>query len=190
MILSPDSPFDLFIAFCWFVFFLVWAVTAFSVKRTVERSMGWARLLALMIAIMLFGTLLRFGGMWRPLWARTVWTGALAALLTAAGLAVAVWARFVLGRNWSGTITFKENHELIMRGPYAHVRHPIYSGLLLMLLGTAVESARLRAFLMLAVVLVVLRLKAHYEEALMIRHFPEAYPEYRRRVKALIPGVW
>jgi protein-S-isoprenylcysteine O-methyltransferase Ste14 len=190
MILSPDNPFEIFIALCWAVFFVVWAVSAFFVKRTVERTLGGARLLAIVIGIMLFGTALRFGGMWRPLWPRTAWVGALAALLAAAGLALAVWSRFVLGRNWSGTITFKENHELIMRGPYAHVRHPIYSGFLLMLLGSAIESARPQAFLMLAMVLVVLRMKAHSEEALMIRHFPEAYPEYRRRVKALIPGVW
>src|SRR5262245_28993389 len=138
MILSPDNPFALFIGLCWLVFFLVWAVSAFFVKRTVERSWGWARLLVLALGIMLLGTLLRVGGMGRPLWVRTAWTGAWAALLTAAGLVVAVWARLVLGRNWSGTITFKENHELIMRGPYAHVRHPIYSGLLLMLLGAAI----------------------------------------------------
>ena len=190
MILSPDNPFAIFIALCWLVFVIVWAVSAFFVKRTVERSMGWARLLVIAIGIMLFGTIFRFGAMWRPLWARTAWTGALGALLTAAGLAVAVWARLVLGRNWSGTITFKENHELIMRGPYAHVRHPIYSGLLLMLLGTAVESARPRAFVMLALAFVVLAIKARFEEELMIRHFPDAYLQYRRRVKALIPGVW
>jgi protein-S-isoprenylcysteine O-methyltransferase Ste14 len=190
MILSPDTPFELFIAFCWFVFMIVWAVSAFFVKRTVERSWGGTRWLVILLGLMLFGTLLRFGGMWPPLWARTARTGALGALVTAAGLAVAVWARFILGRNWSGTITFKEDHELITRGPYAYVRHPIYSGLLLMMLGTAIESARLRTFLLLALVLVVLRIKAHFEEKLMIRHFPEAYPEYRRRVKALIPGVW
>ena len=190
MVPSPDNPFELFIALCWIVFFIVWAVSAFFVKRTVERSMGWWRLLVIAIAVMLFGPLLRSGVMWRPMWARTASVGTLAALLTAAGLAVAVWARLILGRNWSGMITFKEDHELIMRGPYAHVRHPIYSGLLLMALGTAVESARPKSFVMLAIALVVLAFKAHYEEALMIRHFSEAYPEYRRHVKALIPGVW
>ena len=190
MILSPDNPFEIFIALSWVVFFVVWAVSAFFVKRTVERSMGWGRLLVIVVGIMVFGTTLRSGGMWRPLWPRTAPVGALAALLTAAGLAVAVWARFALGGNWSGTIAFKENHELITRGPYARVRHPIYSGLLLMVLGTAVESARPRGFVMLAFVFVTLAIKARLEEAFMIRHFPEAYPQYRHRVKALIPGVW
>jgi protein-S-isoprenylcysteine O-methyltransferase Ste14 len=70
------------------------------------------------------------------------------------------------------------------------VRHPIYSGLLLMALGTAISSARLRSFLLLGLALAVLVIKAHYEEKLMIRHFPDAYPQYRQRVKALIPWVW
>jgi protein-S-isoprenylcysteine O-methyltransferase Ste14 len=96
----------------------------------------------------------------------------------------------VLGTNWSGTITFKEDHELIQRGPYAYVRHPIYSGLLLMGLGTAVESGRLASFGLLAAVAAGFAVKAHLEERLMTRHFPEAYPPYRRRVRALIPGVW
>jgi len=190
MILSPDNPFEILIALCWAVFILVWAVSAFFVKRTVERTWGWTRVLGFMFVASLFGVMFRFHGMWQPMWARTTGIGALAALVTVAGLAVAVWARFVLGRNWSGTITFKEDHELIMRGPYALVRHPIYSGLLLMMLGTAIESARPQQFVVVAAVFVMLAIKAHFEEDLMVRHFPEAYPEYRRRVKALIPGVW
>lgn len=106
------------------------------------------------------------------------------------GLAIALWARAALGTNWSGAIAFKEGHELIQRGPYAYVRHPIYSGLLLMGLGTTLASARVSSLLMLVLALILLAIKARYEERLMIRHFPAAYPPYRARVKALIPGVW
>jgi protein-S-isoprenylcysteine O-methyltransferase Ste14 len=116
--------------------------------------------------------------------------GVLADLLTVAGLAVTLWARAALGSNWSATITFKEGHELIQRGPYAYVRHPIYSGLLLMGLGTAVASGQFGSFVLLGVWFLFFAIKAHFEEQLMTRHFPEAYPEYRRRAKALIPGVW
>jgi protein-S-isoprenylcysteine O-methyltransferase Ste14 len=188
--LGLHDAFDGVIALCWLTFIVVWAVSAFFVKRTVERSLGWGRLLVLMLLLMLFGVARGFPSLRQPMWPRTATTGALAAWLTMAGLGVALWARAVLGRNWSGTITFKEDHELIQRGPYSHVRHPIYSGLLMMGLGTAIAAARPADFIMLGAALVALAIKAHYEERLMIRHFPDAYVQYRRRVKALIPGVW
>jgi protein-S-isoprenylcysteine O-methyltransferase Ste14 len=187
---AAHDVFDVVIALCWFTFFVVWAVSAWFVKRTVERSLGWARLLTFLILIPLVGMARWAPGLHRTMWPRTSAIGASAALLTTAGLAVAVWARAALGRNWSGTIAFKEHHELIQRGPYAYVRHPIYSGLLLMCLGTAVASARLSSFAVLGLALVLLVIKAHYEERLMMRHFPDAYPAYRQRVKGLIPGIW
>jgi protein-S-isoprenylcysteine O-methyltransferase Ste14 len=189
-VLTLHDPAATVITLCWLVFGIVWAVSALFVKRTIEQSLGWVRLLAFAVVIWVLARVSRVTGPPQSLWPGTALLGALAALLTVAGLVVAVWARAVLGRNWSGTVAFKEGHELIERGPYAYVRHPIYSGLLLMGLGTAIERARLESFLMLAMALVGLAIKAQFEEQLMIRHFPEAYPQYRRRVKALIPGVW
>lgn len=184
------DPFRLVIDLCWAVFVVVWAVSALFVKRTVERSLGWARLAALGVVVALYVVVRPFPGLRRELWTRTPVVGLVATLLTLVGLAIALWARAALGRNWSGTIAFKQDHELILRGPYAWVRHPIYSGLLLMALGTAVESTRLSSFIFLGVLVVVLMLKARAEEQLMLRHFPDAYADYRRHVKALIPGVW
>jgi protein-S-isoprenylcysteine O-methyltransferase Ste14 len=190
LFLTLHDPVDVVIALCWLVFVLVWVVSALFVKRTVERSTGWARLLVWVAVIVLFTRVSHIPGLRQPMWPRTAALSALAALVTVAGLIVCVWARTVLGRNWSGTIAFKEGHELIERGPYAYVRHPIYSGFLLMGLGTAIGSARLESFLLLATAAVALGIKARFEEQFMSRHFPEAYPQYRRRVKALIPGVW
>jgi len=178
------------IALCWGIFVLVWAVSALFVKRTVERSSAWPRLLTYVVAFWVFRVLYRIAGSEPALWARGAAVGGLADLLTVAGLAVALWARATLGRNWSGRVVFKQDHELIQHGPYAYVRHPIYSGLLLMGLGTAVESGRLAGFVALAAAAVLFAIKARLEERLMTRHFPEAYPDYRRRVKALIPGLW
>ena len=169
----PEDAFQLVNALCWAAGMLVWAVSAFFVKRTVERSRETGWLGALLLLFVLFGIVRRIGN-----------------LLTMAGLAVTLWARAVLGRNWSGTVVFKEDHELIQRGPYAYVRHPIYSGFLLMGLGTAVTYGRLAGFVLLAAGMMVFAVKSRAEERLMTSHFPEAYPEYRRRVKALIPGVW
>ena len=191
MIVALDDPTGLVIALCWAIFVAVWAVSALFVKRTVERSLGWARLAGLAGIIAVYYLVAhQFPGLRQPLWSPTASIGVIADLLTVTGLAVALWARAALGRNWSGSIAFKEDHEFIQRGPYAYVRHPIYSGLILMGLGTAVEADRLRSFLLLGVVIIGLAIKAHFEEQLMTRHFPEAYPQYRRRVKALIPGVW
>jgi len=112
-------------------------------------------------------------------------------VLCATGIAIAIWARRVLGTNWSGIITLKQDHELIRRGPYRVVRHPIYSGVLLGAAGSflallpTVQGAICMLFLFAG-----LRLKSLFEESLLSRHFPGEYPQYRREVKALIPFVY
>ncbi len=87
-------------------------------------------------------------------------------------------------------MTFKEDHELVRHGPYAHVRHPIYSAILLMLIGTAVSIGTLGALLGLTLVFAGVWLKMGQEEALMSEHFPAEYAAYRLRVKALVPGLF
>jgi protein-S-isoprenylcysteine O-methyltransferase Ste14 len=109
--------------------------------------------------------------------------------LTVAGLGLAVWARLALGGNWSGRITFKENHQLVLHGPYARVRHPIYSALLLMFLGSALAVGTLGALVGLPLLFVGVWLKLRQEDELMSRHFPHEYASYRSRVSALIPGI-
>ncbi len=109
--------------------------------------------------------------------------------ITACGIAFAVWARFALGRNWSGEVTIKEEHELVRGGPYALVRHPIYSGILLGLLGTAGYFGEVRGLIAFALFFSGWWLKSRAEEALMIEQFGDEYRQYRREVKALIPFV-
>jgi protein-S-isoprenylcysteine O-methyltransferase Ste14 len=109
--------------------------------------------------------------------------------ISAFGLAICIWARRSLGGNWSAPVTFKEEHELVMHGPYRFVRHPIYTGILLMMLGTVLVLGRLDSLLGLAVRLVVYRFKIRNEEGLMTEHFPNAYPEYRRQTGALLPFI-
>jgi protein-S-isoprenylcysteine O-methyltransferase Ste14 len=116
--------------------------------------------------------------------------GSVALALISAGLAFAVWARFVIGRNWSGTVTLKQDHELVRSGPYAIVRHPIYTGFLLALVGTAVARGTIGAFIGVAIAVLTLRLKSLTEESLMLHQFGPQYATYKRDVKALIPFVW
>ena len=109
--------------------------------------------------------------------------------LTILGLGFAVWARIHLGRFWSGAVTLKENHELIRSGPYAFVRHPIYTGLLTAAAGTALARGTLAALLGLVAIGVACWLKIRAEEKLLTNHFGDTYLEYRRQVPALIPFV-
>ena len=118
------------------------------------------------------------------------WLGPLSVVLTAMGIGFAAWARFTLGRNWSGTVTLKEDHELVQRGPYGLTRHPIYSGAVLAAVGTVLAIGTLRTLLVIPLLVVVLRLKMGVEERFMSEHFGAAYGAYRERVKGLIPFVW
>jgi protein-S-isoprenylcysteine O-methyltransferase Ste14 len=117
---------------------------------------------------------------------------ALSVTLTALGIAFAFWARFTLGKNWSGTVTVKEDHALIQTGPYALVRHPIYTGALVGICGTLLGMGLppLRAAFGIIPLVVALRVKMATEERFMTETFGEAYPAYRQRVKGLIPFVW
>lgn len=109
------------------------------------------------------------------------------AAVTAAGLLFSVWARVQLGRNWSRSVTIKEDHELIVTGPYALARHPIYTGLLTGFLGTAIAITELRGILALALIFVSLWMKLRLEEQWMGEQFGASYQAYRSRVAALVP---
>jgi protein-S-isoprenylcysteine O-methyltransferase Ste14 len=109
--------------------------------------------------------------------------------LVAAGLALAVWARVHLGRNWSSKVVVKEDHALVRSGPYRRIRHPIYTGMLAALFGTALALGEWRGFLALLFALIGILFRVHAEETRMSETFPE-YADYRRKSSALIPGVF
>lgn len=117
-------------------------------------------------------------------------TDILGAVVTLFGLSGALWARATIGSNWSSDVVIKENHELIERGPYHWVRHPIYSSMLFMYIGGAIWFGRALEFAAIILVVLALGYKALQEERLLTKHFPDAYPSYKARVKALIPFVF
>ena len=177
-----------FIAVCWVAFVVVWFIAAWFAKRTVERSGTSGRWLVWIVAVLLVAT----RGVWLAngvsLWRVTPGLAVVAAAVTAAGLSVALWARATLGRNWSAAVVLKEQHALIERGPYAFVRHPIYTGVLLMVLGTVTIAGTSAGVIVFATMVAGLIVKARREERLLTKHFPEVYPRYRARVRArLIP---
>jgi protein-S-isoprenylcysteine O-methyltransferase Ste14 len=115
--------------------------------------------------------------------------GAAGWVLTALGMVFSIWARVSLGRNWSGRVVLKHGQELVSAGPYALVRHPIYTGLLVALAGTALYDGRYRALLGLAFFAIGFWLKARSEENLLEREFGEEYRSYRARTPMLIPKL-
>jgi protein-S-isoprenylcysteine O-methyltransferase Ste14 len=118
-----------------------------------------------------------------------LWPAGLGLALTFAGLAFALWARLRLAGNWSSSVTLKHDHELIADGPYRWVRRPIYTGLLLAIVGTALAVGEWRGLLAIAIAGVALWRKLKLEEALLSRKFGEAYAAYCARSRALIPFV-
>jgi protein-S-isoprenylcysteine O-methyltransferase Ste14 len=175
----------------WLAWAAYWWAASRGAKTTERREPLGSRLLhiiPLMIAVAL-------------LWAKHVpgpflndrlftwasWQFWVGAGTTAAGLGFTVWARTTLGRNWSGIVTLKEGHELITSGPYALVRHPIYTGLLVAFLGSAMAHGEWRAALALAIAWAALWRKLKLEERWMLERFGDQYVAYQRRVPALIP---
>jgi len=180
-----------FVIGCWGVFVAFWFLSAFSVKRTKAQQPLLQRLLYLAItavaAVVLNGSA-RMMHWDRAVLPHTAVLGIFADFMVLAGLCVTLWARVTLGGNWSARVTLKEDHELITGGPYRVVRHPIYSGLLLMILGTAVLVGRVGAFVVLGFCCCGFWMKLRQEETLLSRHLP-GYSDYMRRTKALVPFV-
>ncbi|MBV9772133.1 MAG: isoprenylcysteine carboxylmethyltransferase family protein [Bryobacterales bacterium] len=177
----------------WIALVAIWVLSAIRSKRTARSQSGGSRLLqgglTALGYLALFYRSIPLGVLDRrfvPGSALIEWIGFAIAL---AGAVAAVWARFALGRNWSATITLKQEHELVRRGPYALVRHPIYSGLLLTMSGTAIFFGTFRGLLAVALAFAGWWLKSRMEEAFMLQQFGQQYREYQSEVKALIPFV-
>jgi protein-S-isoprenylcysteine O-methyltransferase Ste14 len=184
---------NLLVAACWIAFLIYWAISSRSVKRTTERQGRVARashLGLLALAALLLAMPWRIYPLDLPLTPDGAAAGAMGGGLCLLGLALAIWSRHTLAGNWSAEIAFKQEHELVERGPYGYVRHPIYGAMSLMFIGTALVDGRIHAWLGLLVVLASFWVRLRQEEALMMRHFPGAYASYRRRVKALVPFVF
>jgi protein-S-isoprenylcysteine O-methyltransferase Ste14 len=178
----------------WFVLFVVWLIGYFGNKHTLRRPdtgrfLGTTALLIVSYSL-LFGT-------WYPNWLglpltpQTAVLGILGNVLCIGGILFAIWARVTLGSNWSGSVaTLKQDHELIQRGPYAFVRHPIYTGFFLAMIGTALTVGLRASYIGVLLGSTAFLMRIPVEERLMTEQFPDTYPAYKTRVKGLIPFVW
>ena len=170
----------------WAVFWIYWLVAAFSMKRG---RLAWSRELRIRAVIVVLAILLlRLGAFQNNGLNSDPWLAGLGLALFAAGLGFAIWARIQIGRNWGTPMSQKNDPELVTSGPYQLVRHPIYSGVLVAGFGTAVA---LNWSWLIAVALagIYFVYSATIEEQNLTEQFPDAYPEYRRSTKMLMPFI-
>lgn len=176
----------------WAVFFGYWGYAATRVRQAQKAEAGGSRLvhegLFALAFLLTLTSWLRLG----PLGWRWLPPGAYAAgvAVAAAGMGFAAWARYHLGQYWSGRVTIKAGHRLIRSGPYALARHPIYTGILVGMVGTAVAVGEVRGIVAALLVLLAYARKIPLEERWLLDQFGPEYERYRREVRALIPGLW
>jgi protein-S-isoprenylcysteine O-methyltransferase Ste14 len=115
--------------------------------------------------------------------------GIIGLIFCVAGVVIAIWSRYLLGKNWSASVQKKENHELISTGTYRFVRHPIYTGILLIFLGNAIIVGDYRGLIAVAVILISFWFKLIKEEKWLLEIFGDKYLEYKKETKALIPWL-
>ena len=177
----------------WLAWCIYWWVAARDVKPVIRREGVASRaahiLPLLVVVLLLVPSALPFGFLSGRILSATRAVFFTGAALVVAGMLFSVWARVYLGRNWSGVVTLKEGHELIRGGPYRWVRHPIYSGLLLAIAGSAVARGEWRGLLALVIAFAALWRKLRLEERWLGEAFGERYAAYRGEVAALIPFV-
>ena len=180
----------------WLIFMGYWVVTAFGVKKDVQRPrLVWVEILiriAFVVAVIAVFNSPYMNGVWRSAQRYSPQGNSpqtyIGLTLCAAGIAFAIWARVHIGRNWSPVPAMKEEHELVTSGPYRYARHPIYTGLLLAMFGTGLVAG-LYWYVLFVIFLIMFLIRVRIEEGYMMKLFPTQYPEYRKRVKALIPFV-
>jgi protein-S-isoprenylcysteine O-methyltransferase Ste14 len=178
----------------WIAFLIYWRIKAANTKSTQRlepAASGILRLLIILVAIVLLSTTwIPLPWLYRPVWRAGFWPFWLGAAVTVSGLLFAVWAREHLGRNWSSQVSIKQDHELITTGPYAVVRHPIYTGILVGFLGLAIALSEVRGFVVFVLNFHVFCAKLSKEEQWMSSQFGETYAKYVHRTAALVPYVF
>ena len=183
-------PFLLVTVLAWSLFSIYWeaaAKSASAAKSSESQTSRGVHVFLVNAAMLLVLIPIRGWGRFEPALAGIMGTGL---AIQALGILLAVWARVHLGRNWSGAISIKVEHQLVRSGPYKLLRHPIYTGLLTMYLGTALTTGEWHAALGFTLALFAYWRKIRLEEATMDAAFGADYETYRRSTWALIPGMF
>jgi protein-S-isoprenylcysteine O-methyltransferase Ste14 len=177
----------------WLFFAFYWLVTSMNVNKMRKRE-PWGQRLAFLLVFVACCILVMYAGehfgiLDRRFVPARPWIAWLGIALEAAGIAFAIWARNHIGKYWSASVSLREGHELIRSGPYARIRHPIYSGMLLAAAGITIWSGRWGALIVLGFALFAVVVKAKKEEALLAGEFGPAFDEHRHRTGFLLPRL-
>lgn len=177
----------------WIVFVLYWAAGALKTRRTVTQESLASRFGILLLELL--GFFLLFSGaagismLGRRVFAQTIAGATAGVVVTWIGIAIALWGRWHLGQFWSARVTLKEGHKLIRTGPYAFFRHPIYSGLDLAAIGSALAIDQWRSVAGVVLIILGYWIKARKEESMLSTQFGEAFEKHCRGTGFLIPKL-
>ncbi len=179
---------------CWGAFYAYWLASAFATKRTAVReslvgSLSYRVPVVLAVVVLVYAARLP-----RPMSAvltrSTLPVCVLVVALSTTGLVTCMWARITLGRNWSSVVLLRVDHELVQAGPYRFVRHPIYTGIILMFAAIVLLVGRVAGILAFCLFVYSFVLKLRREERMMLKQFPTTYPEYVKKTKRLVPFLF
>ncbi len=189
--MTDKDVFRVLVEFPWIVFVVYWIIGAIKTRATREKEPFTSRFAVLLLEgagyLLIFGGSTGIGFLATRFIPRTMAGAMLGVVLIWAGIGLAIWARYHLAEYWSARITIKEDHQLIRTGPYSRLRHPIYSGLILATIGSAVVIDEWRCVLGVCLVLAGYCFKAGKEEAMLTRQFGEAFREHQKHAGFLIP---
>ena len=189
--MTAREVFHLLVEVPWIVFVLYWIVSAIRTRDTLQTESFASRYAILLIEVAGFVLLFRhsagIGFLGNRFMHRTLASAIVGSILTWMGIGLAIWARYHLAEYWSARITIKEDHQLIRTGPYTRLRHPIYSGIVLAAIGSAVVIDQWRCVLGVGLVLVGYCIKARKEEMMLTQQFGDAFREHQKHAGFLIP---
>jgi protein-S-isoprenylcysteine O-methyltransferase Ste14 len=189
--MTTSDTFRALLEFPWIVFLIYWIIGAMKTRATRESEPFTSRFTVLLIEVagylLVFNDSTGFGFLGTRFLPHTLAGPVVGVVMTWSGIALAIWSRYHLAENWSARITIKEDHQLIRSGPYSHLRHPIYSGLILATIGTAVVIAKWRCLLGLCLVVTGYCIKALKEESMLTQLFGKAFREHQKHAGFLIP---
>jgi protein-S-isoprenylcysteine O-methyltransferase Ste14 len=175
----------------WIGFSMYWTLAAKSVSAARSSESAGSRAFHMLLIngsmLLIFVSLPGLGGRFVP---DTPLVHTIGVTIQAAFLSFAIWARRTLGRNWSGNVTVKVDHELIRTGPYRRIRHPIYTAMFGMYAGAAITVGQVHSLVALGILMLAYARKMRQEETVMSGEFGPAYDDYRRHSWAVIPPIW
>ena len=187
------SIIDVIITIGWVAFWLYWLIAAFGSKKNsaprIQHFVGVRLIMFVVIVLLIRTSLTKSISLNHDLFVqKNYWLLSIGLILFIAGLMLAIWARLYLGKNWGMPMSFKQDPELVTTGPYRFIRHPIYTGILLAMLGTALAGSAYWAVI-LVIATIYFIYSATVEEKNMQRQFPQTYIKYKKQTKMLIPFV-